>query len=223
MDDGTAVDAGAHGGASVQRWRCDCGEVRGTVDTGPPHRSLRVVCHCRTCRAFAEALGREGDRLDAHGGTDAVAVSPAAFVVSAGHDRLAALAFSRRVLRWYAACCRTPLVNSPTISRLPYLSVPVASFEACRDAGPRAIDGAFGPPVAAVQTAGCPGGGAPDGHRRVPPALIGRTLSMLAGRWRRGEHRDSPLFDADGHAIARPEWLEPGERLGDAGSGTGVC
>ena len=90
--------------------RCTCGQVRGEADLG--HAYTRGTCHCHDCQAYARWLGRP-ELMDAAGGTDIVPMSPADIRLTAGVEHLACMSLSEKgTLRWYAACCRTPLGNT---------------------------------------------------------------------------------------------------------------
>ena len=186
--------------------RCRCGAVRGRV-LGPPARETRrVVCYCDDCRAFARFLGREGDVLDAHGGTDLLQLSPARLRLEAGADRVACLRLGPRgLLRWYAGCCATPLGNTLATRQLPFLGLVTAALDA--------DDRARLPPVARrVFARHARGEPPPDAAAGAPPAMAVAIAWQLL-RWRlRGDHRRSPFFGDDGGPAAPPRVLAPAER-----------
>src|SRR5690606_12926312 len=91
------------------------------------------------CRAYAQWLGVPG-LLDEAGGVDVVAMAPSQLRFTAGQDQIACLSLSPRgIYRWYAACCRTPLGNTPRDPGVHYVGVSTA----CLD--PAAANTAFGP------------------------------------------------------------------------------
>ncbi|MFT4197494.1 MAG: DUF6151 family protein, partial [Pseudoxanthomonas sp.] len=105
----------------------------------------RATCYCRDCQAFARFLGQPGV-LDAHAGTDIVPMAPAGLRITAGFDQVACMSLSPKgLLRWYAACCRTPLANTLRTPGLPYVGL-VAACVADR----AALDAAVGPAARAV-------------------------------------------------------------------------
>src|SRR5690606_34164535 len=107
---------------------CTCGAVRGELDRRAVY--ARVVCYCRDCRAFARVLARL-DILDDAGGTDIVTMRPAGLRFPQGRDQLACLSLGPKgPLRWYAACCGTPVGNTSRNPAFPYVGVPVAGFHA---------------------------------------------------------------------------------------------
>ncbi|MGH8856217.1 MAG: DUF6151 family protein, partial [Telluria sp.] len=100
--------------------RCRCGKVRGQVD--PSGVAARAVCYCKDCQAFGRFLG--GGVLDAAGGTEVEATLPAAVRFEAGMEHLACMSLSPKGLyRWYAACCRTPIGNTPRDPRTAYVGL----------------------------------------------------------------------------------------------------
>lgn len=118
--------------------RCRCGQVEGIVATDRAY--VRATCYCKDCQAYARHLGQPG-LLDAHGGTDIVAMNPLAVRFTAGEEHIAGLCLRKGGLyRWYAACCRTPLGNTPNDGRVAYVGVVAACLTP-----PAAVDAAFGP------------------------------------------------------------------------------
>lgn len=177
--------------------RCRCGAVQGEMETARAY--ARATCYCKDCRAFARFLAVPGV-LDASGGTDLVAAAPASVRFTAGSGQVACMSLSPKgLLRWYAACCRTPLANTPRDPTLPYVGI-VANFFG---ATPQAVDAAFGPRDRIVLNIGS----ATAPVASTPLALVTGILRILAGmigvRLRR--ERGSPFFDASGSPLRQPE------------------
>ena len=184
--------------------RCRCGAVRGEMDTARAY--VRASCYCKDCRVFARFLGQPGV-LDASGGCDIVATAPATVRFTAGTEHVACMSLSPKGLyRWYAACCRTPLGNTPRAPRLPY----VGMVTACFDAAPQAVDAALGPRGRTVINTGS----ATAPVRAKPLLFVTGGLRILAGilgaRLRR-EHA-SPFFDASGQPLRQPEVISREQR-----------
>ena len=98
--------------------RCRCGAIQGTVDSR--HVYGRAVCYCTDCQAFARYLGSQDQVLNRQGGTEIVAILPAAVHFETGLDKLACMSLSDKgLLRWYASCCRTPIGNTPRDRKMP--------------------------------------------------------------------------------------------------------
>lgn len=184
--------------------KCRCGAVRGEMQ---PNRAFtRATCYCKDCRAYARFLGQTGV-MDEAGGTDVVPTAPATVRLTAGVEHVACMSLSPKgTLRWYAACCRTPLGNTSRNTGLPYLGL----VTACMDATPQQLDAAFGPARACVinsESATAP-------VRAMPLAFAWGGLRIAAGMLTarlRGE-RDSPFLDADGQLLREPEVVSREQR-----------
>jgi hypothetical protein len=166
--------------------RCRCGEVRGIVTGVSPRAVNRVICYCDDCQAFAHQLGR-ADLLNDKGGTDIVQVAPAALRFTQGQDRIAGLRLTPKGLyRWHASCCNTPVGNTlgPAV---PFVGLPVQSFDAARP------DDVFGAPIGAIlgkYAVGDP----PAGSTGLNLPLLLRAIGKVLG-WRlRGKTWPHPFF-----------------------------
>lgn len=186
--------------------RCRCGTLQGEVE--PRDVFARATCFCRDCQAFARALDRE-DVLDPKGGTDILAMLPAGLRLTAGSAQLACLSLGPRgLLRWYAACCHTPIANTPRDPKLPYAGV----LASCAAGGIEALDATFGPVRAALHARSA------TGPVKATPLLAGIGVArimwgMLRARLQ-GRHRATPFFDAAGtrRPVAQPRVLTREER-----------
>lgn len=174
-------------------FHCRCGTLRGEIE--PRDVYVRATCYCRDCRAFARAIGRE-DVLDAEGGTDVVAMSPAGVRLTDGADRLACLSLSPRgLLRWHSRCCDTPIANTPRDPKMPYVGI----LGNCLQGYPDALDAAVGPSRIALNTKSALGQVSATPLRTFV-GVMRIMRGVLAARLR-GRHRDNPFFDA---ATSRP-------------------
>lgn len=184
--------------------RCRCGTLRGSVRPGP--LGLRALCYCSDCQAYAHHLCKAREVLDAEGGTEVVITLQDRLGFTEGLHMLACVSLTETgLLRWYAACCDTPICNTSRDRRMAYVGV----MRVAVDHPPADPVDAFGPLRMRVQTAGAkaPVRGTPlatlAGGTRIAAALA---ASRLQGRW-----RQSPLFREDGEPLARPQVLSPGE------------
>jgi hypothetical protein len=190
--------------------RCRCGAVRGSLAAAKPSAGNHVICYCDDCQAFAHALGRSGDVLDACGGSEIVQVSPARIRFDAGADKLSCLRLTAKgPLRWYTSCCNTPIGNTLASGAVPFIGMLCVCLQAPRET----IDAALGPIRARVfrDFATCePNSLAPG----VPMwRLMLRFVRLLASARLRGEQRRSPFFDArTGNSVAEPRALSASER-----------
>lgn len=175
-------------------WTCRCGSVSANV----PVTGKRIVCYCKSCRAFVEQFD-EADRLDPAGGSELIQVAPDKVSFTKGTEHLRWMKLTEKgPMRWYAACCGTPMANT-----LPTRAVAFASFQV-HDIAPKDTL----PPVSArVHLKGAL-------ERVEEPlgsiwplmgALIGRSLqSWVTGGWKR-----NPFFDSAGKPIGTREDPRP--------------
>lgn len=193
--------------------RCACGTLKGTVHDLSPKAGNHVICYCDDCQAFARALGRADIVLDDHGGTDIFQTSPARVTFDRGTDRLACLRLTPKgLLRWYAACCDTPVGNTLPTASLPFVGLVCACLGDPADGATRAA--VLGPVKAHV-------------HRRfafadagaIAPTSIGflgaalRFARLALGGRMRGEHKRTPFFDTEtGRPVGEPRVLTESER-----------
>ena len=190
--------------------RCQCGRVRGVANEVAPSAGFRLVCYCKDCQDFARFL-RRPDVLDAAGGSDVFQMAPRRMSLTAGRDAVRCLCFSAKVLRWYAACCRTPIASTAASSRFPL----VALFHCFMDheAGGRSRDQLLGPPLCRIYERSAIGPLPPDSP--PPPSLetfMRRALKVL-GWWASGLGQPNPFFDDQTNApISLPRLVVPAER-----------
>ena len=185
-------------------FRCRCGSLQGEVE--PAQAYARAICYCRDCQAGARALGDPSRVLDAKGGTDIIATRPFALRFTSGAGQLACLSLSPRgLLRWHAACCGTPIANTPRSPRLAYAGLVTAILEA--PAGD--IDAAFGPARTVLNAESATG----DVRGTPLLAFIGilRILRGLAAARLGGGHRRNPFFQL-GVPVRAPRVLSLEER-----------
>ena len=186
---------------------CDCGALKGSLRKARPQDGARLTCSCSDCQAFTFHLGREDDILDPWGGTEIVQLLPAKFEIMEGEDNLACVRVTDKgILRWYAACCRTPIANTAGTAKLPF----VGSF--FHIYAPEARETAIGPSKGRVfekEAWSPPQTGAP----LKPIAIMGRNLiriliARLSGAW-----RTNAFFDtASDEPRATPYRLSAEER-----------
>lgn len=186
--------------------RCRCGEVALELDR--PRRAVRGACYCRDCRAYAYFLAREGELLDAWGGTEIVAVLPSRLHFVRGHERLACVSLSPTgPLRWYASCCRSPIGNTTRDGSVPHLGM----IPTCLLESREATEAAFGPVRLRVFRASARG----DAPAMRPAAVLAalRYLAATLGSRIDRSSRVNPFFERDlTTPIAPPTVLSVEER-----------
>lgn len=107
----------------IYKISCKCGGLQGELDTNVAQRGNRLLCYCKDCQAFANALEHPEDTLDEMGGTEIIQVSAAGVRITSGHEHLACLKLTENGIgRWYASCCNSPIGNSPGLG-MPFIGL----------------------------------------------------------------------------------------------------
>ena len=184
---------------STLNFSCDCGKLRGRVDNVSAKNAARLTCYCKYCLGFANHLGA-GNRFIRDGGwVNLVQVAPSAVTIEAGAEHLACLQFTEKgPLRWYAACCGTPLANTLS-GRMPPFSSFYADTMGAPDLGPVT----FHSFCDHLPQADRPQPNGPAAQRKFIWRFIKRTIpAILSGRFRK-----NPFFDAKGAPVAQPTLL----------------
>ena len=188
-------------------YRCACGGIEGELTLSSRQSGTRYVCHCRDCQAFAHHLGRADEVLDANGGTAVLQTDPGAFRITRGQDRLACVGVTDGpLLRWYCETCKSPVANTMSSGKWPFLSLILAHFGSeagddrpGRDGGHVFTDSAYGD--------------LGDVKRASVAAMIGRAVYRIIRSRLGGSDRRSPFFDpASGAPIREPRRLSAEER-----------
>lgn len=165
---------------------CACGQVAGTLFEVDPSKGDHVVCHCSDCQDFPRYLGATERILQEHGGTDLYQSRCAKMRLTRGADNLDCLHLTDKpTLRWYAACCRTPLFNTYANGKVPYLTTLLANCDAAE------AKAALGPPIGHLFL--------PDEVSDLPRMSMSQLMRRFLGRMVRdifaGDRKRSALFD----------------------------
>lgn len=189
--------------------RCECGRVQGRVETDQLY--IRATCYCHDCQAYARWLDRPGV-ADAQGGTDIVAMNPAAVHLTSGEEQIACMSLSPKgLLRWYTVCCRTPLGNTPRDGKVSYVGIVTTGLSPARE-----VDEAFGPRGRVVINSGSAVGtvkstpvGFVLGGLRIARKILGARLR---------KQKPTLFFDGEGQPIREIEVLSVAERVALGGN-----
>lgn len=182
--------------------QCKCGTLRGQLDCAGT--SNRVICYCTDCRAFAKFLGRSGDILDEQGGTEIVQVAQPRLTLLQGADRLAAVRLSEKgMVRWYAACCKTPLGNTMASAKVGFIGMIHSSLERSQ------MDKDFGSSIALLNTANALGDMKPKQSGLI--GVIARVFLIVITTRISGRYRKSQLFESSGSPKVQSRVLTPQE------------
>jgi hypothetical protein len=190
--------------------RCRCGVFRGTAKGLSPKSGNRVLCHCNDCQSFAHFLEGADGLLEASAGTDIFQISPARIELTEGAPQLACMRLRPGgLLRWYTACCSTPVGNTLNTGKLPFVGMIVGGVLQKSDA---AILGPVRQRVFSEYARGEAISGATKGGASLAVGL--RLLRIMLGARLRGDHKRSPFFGAPSYEpSAVPRVLEAEELL----------
>ncbi len=118
--------------------QCQCGSLQGQLSN--PHRAIRGICYCKDCRAYFKHLDVERRVLDTHGGVEFVATQGKDIRFTDGVHNLACLSLTDKgLLRWYAACCNTPICNTTRDWKFSYVGL----IHTCLKVDPALFEQAF--------------------------------------------------------------------------------
>lgn len=185
--------------------RCHCGKLKGTLNRN--QEVNRCVCYCADCQAFARFLKREHEILDEMGGTSIIQTIPANVKFTEGIENLACMRLTANgLLRWYAACCNTPIGNT--------LSTPNPSFigliQTCLSSDQSSLDNAFGPIRMYVNTESAIGENKPKSAGVLSGTL--RVFGMMLKARLNGRYKQTPFFVIEsGTPIVVPKVLNAEE------------
>jgi hypothetical protein len=183
--------------------RCRCGALQGRVALN--RAASRVICHCKDCQAFARFLGRERDVLDAQGGSEIVQLAPDCVQFTHGQEQLAVMKLSEAgMLRWYAACCRTPVGNTMTSRNLPFVGL----LHSCLNSA--SLAPSFGPVRARFNAASALGDPKPVDQGVFLSVL--QVVARLAAARLSGRYRHTPFFTDANQPVADPRVVTAQDR-----------
>jgi hypothetical protein len=185
--------------------KCQCGSLRGVAIDISPSKGNRLTCMCDTCQTYAHHLGQAEKILDKYGGTDIFQMTPSELTITEGIEHLRCLQLEGRgVLRWYAGCCNTPVANTLSSAKVPFVGVPHTFMDHAGHRRTREQD--LGPLLARTMGEHGIGELPSDAYSSTPLSVIFRSLYLLILAWLKGKHEPSPFFDADtGKPIFKPE------------------
>lgn len=176
---------------------CQCGAVKGSAIDITASNSNRVVCCCSDCQAFAWHLHR-ADTLDEFGGTEIFQTSLSQVKIDQGHDQLQSLRLtSKGLLRWYTACCNTPVANTASL-KIPFAGI-IHTFWDTTDKDQ------LGPIRAHVQTRDAIGTpDYPDHSAKFPVGITLRIMRQVLTWKLQGKGKPSVFFADDGKPVKKP-------------------
>jgi hypothetical protein len=185
--------------------RCNCGSLKGTLNRTKDVN--RGVCYCADCQAFAHFLKRESEILDDKGGTSIIQTIPENVTFIEGTENLACMRLTENgLLRWYAACCNTPIGNTPPNFNISFVGL----IHNCLGSEQQSLDSAFGPIRMYVNTKYAIGEDKPKSVGFLSGTL--RVMGMILKARLDGNYKHTPFFVPEsGTPIVAPKVLSSKE------------
>lgn len=160
-----------------------------------PDNSRRLSCMCDDCQLYAEHLGRAGEILDVHGGTDLSYATQSRMEILSGREHLRAVRLSRKgILRVYTECCKTPVAHIPS-AKMAFVAIPHLFMRQ----GPGGVtrDVMLGPLVHRLQGRHARGEMPEGAHLGTPAALWVRAMARILWDSIRGRQKPSAFHTTD--------------------------
>jgi Family of unknown function (DUF6151) len=179
--------------------RCNCGKLKGTLKRNDYVN--RCVCYCADCQAFARFLKREHDILDERGGTSIIQTISANVIFTEGIENLTCMRLTANgMLRWYAACCNTPIGNTPPTLNPSFIGL----IHTCLSSDRTSLDKAFAPIRMYVNTKSAIGENKPASAGVLSGTL--RVIGMILKARFDGSYKQTPFFV--GHTTSNNKGLD---------------
>ena len=174
---------------------CACGKLRGELADMSPAAYTNITCQCGDCRAAYTHLGHAAPEK-----VGIVQTTQDRVHIAEGGEHLRVFRHTPKgALRWYAACCDTPLFFTPLKARLVHVGVNTDRMDDASALGEVVAEGFI------------PTGDGKQRHKGIPK-MVGRMVSRMIAKNLNGEWRGSPFFDADGAPVVPPQVLTREER-----------
>lgn len=177
--------------SKLVKLKCRCGAVKGKLNV-VPGSFLHVHCLCCDCQRFASYLNNEENILDEHGSSELVQTYPSYLEITEGQDKICcAQLTSKGLYRWYASCCNTPLANTMTSSKVPFVGVSAKLLQFCDEQAKMDVLG----PVTMKAFGKYARGEMPkDAHPRFPMSYMPKILIFMLKGMLGGKSSPSPFF-----------------------------
>lgn len=173
---------------------CTCGTLSGTLRGAHPRTGTHAVCFCDSCRASALYHNRPDP---APGPVHIFQTTPDRITIDSGMDQLAVMSFGdKNLLRWYAACCGTPMFNTARSAKFSFVGVLTDQLSDTAPLGPIVGRGFI------------PAKGGKVRHEGLP-RLVWRMLSRVAVAGLSGTWKNTIFFDTETLKPSRPVQVLP--------------
>jgi hypothetical protein len=148
--------------------------------------------------------------LHVAGGTDIFHMPVGRIEMIEGVDAVRCLQLSRKVLRWYTECCKTPIGNTATRAGFPIVAI-IHSFMDDK-AGGRSRDEILGPQLCRIFDRSATSPLPPTAPPTPSSGFFVRRIEKVLGWWLRGLGKPNPFFDDHNAPVSEPRTLTMSER-----------
>lgn len=178
---------------TTQHLSCSCGKTQWSLSATQPGR--HIICYCKDCQAAPRHLG-QSQIMDDNGGTHIWQTVPTTLDFTSSPDIACIRLSPKGLLRWYAACCGTPIANTLPKPGFPFLGAIL----------PTPAEG-FGPVRGWVNVSATHGKVKQKGQESAIATLIGRAIGAFVQQKTR-----NTFFTDAGQPIIAPKVLTLAER-----------
>lgn len=185
--------------------QCSCGKLKGVIETADSYN--RCLCYCKDCQAFAHFLNQSETVLDEQGGTAILQTTPSAVQITQGKEEMRCVSLKKGgLLRWYADCCKTPIGNTPSNYKMPFVGL-IQTCLAPKEAN--TLDASFGPIKMRVHTRSAKGAPKPKASNIF--YVLSRFILILLKTRLSGSYKQTPFFSPEGKSTVMPRVLDEAE------------
>ena len=183
---------------------CFCGALKGELQIVSNKKSFHVHCLCKDCQNFASYLENEDKILDQYGGSELFQTYPAYMKITKGKENLACVQLKENsLLRWYTSCCNTPVANTMTSAKMPFigLSIKLMKFSSEKDKSR-----ILGPVIVKAFGRSARGEKPQDAHDTFPKSFMPRIIKFMIMGFLGSKFKPSTFFE-EGKSVVKPKVL----------------
>ena len=183
--------------------RCFCGKVNGVLKIVKKDL-FYAQCFCCDCQNYAKHLESEDKILDQYGASSLIQTYPKYLTLLEGKEHINCVQIKEKgLLRWYANCCNSPLANTMTNPRVPFISI---STQVLKFKSKEEKERLLGPVSVKAFAMYAKGKKPKNSHDRFPKSyMISMLYFMLRGAIT-GKFKPHPFFK-DAQPISNPTLL----------------
>lgn len=182
--------------------KCACGNVKGELNI-VPKTYFHVQCLCCDCQNFAHYLRQQNTLLDEHGGTELFQTYPAHIKITKGEEHITCVqSYEKGLYRWHTQCCNTPIGNTMTSPKVPFIGIPVNFMHFSSEQEKNAVLGPITLKAFGKYAVGGISNMPEDAHEKLPLSFMPKVLGFMLKGFLGKKYTPSPFFK-DGKPITK--------------------